>query len=106
MKVLLSGELRSRRGAIGCRLRDISRRGACLDADRAHEVGETVTFHRAPLTVTGTIAWSSGKRFGMSFDEPIRATELFVQMSHSRKAQAVAVLPNPAPVSGGTPGSS
>ncbi|HEY0116718.1 MAG TPA: PilZ domain-containing protein [Allosphingosinicella sp.] len=86
IKVLLSGELRGMRGAVACRVHDISRGGACVDADQVHQVGESVTFHRGPLKVSGTIMWSRGKRFGLSFDEPIRATELFVQMSHSRKA--------------------
>ena len=86
MKVLLTGEVSSRRGLFACRVVDISRGGACLDAERAHETGEDVSFSRGSLQARGKIVWSRGKRFGVRFDEPIRATELLVQMSHSRTA--------------------
>jgi hypothetical protein len=86
MKVLLTGEVSSRRGLFACRVVDISRGGACLDAERAHEIGEDVSFSRGSLEAKGKIVWSRGKRFGVRFDEPIRATELLVQMSHSRTA--------------------
>lgn len=106
MKVLLTGEVSSRRGSFACRVVDISRGGACLDTERAHEIGEDVSFSRGPLQVKGKIVWSRGKRFGVRFDDPIRATELLVQMSHSRTAaqgahcapQLTAPAPVPAPV--------
>lgn len=88
MRVLLSGEVRSRRGAAACRIHDLSRGGACIEADAAHAVGESVTFARGGLKVVGRVAWSRGKRFGITFDERIRATELLVQMSHSRSSAA------------------
>ncbi len=93
MKVLLTGELSSRRGSFSCRIIDISRGGACLDADRAHEAGEDVCFSRGGLQAKGKIMWSRGRRFGIRFDEPIRATELLVQMSHSRTATQPAQRP-------------
>jgi hypothetical protein len=88
MTVLLSGELRSRLGTSPCRIHDISRGGACLDADRTYAAGEKVTFVRGGLSVNGTVAWSRGRKFGITFDEPIRATDLLVQMSHSRSQAA------------------
>ncbi len=86
MKVLLTGELSSRRGSVSCRVVDISRGGACIDADRAHEQGEDVCFRRGGLQAKARVVWSRGRRFGIRFDDPIRATELLVQMSHSRTA--------------------
>ena len=86
MKVLLTGEVSGRRGPVACRVVDISRGGACLDAERVHEVDEEVAFTRGTLQAKGRIVWSRGKRFGVRFHEPIRATELLVQMSHSRSA--------------------
>jgi hypothetical protein len=86
MKVLLTGELTGRRGIVACRIVDISRGGACLDADRALELGEIVSFSRGTLHAKGKIVWARGKRLGVRFEEPIRATELLVQMSHSRTA--------------------
>ena|GEM_PF-6297657 len=94
MKVLLTGELSSRRGLVACRIVDISRGGACLDADRPHQIGEDISFRRGTLHAKGQVVWSRGKRFGISFDDPIRATELLVQMSHSRAAtQTVQPVP-------------
>ena len=87
MKVLLIGELRSVRGSMGCRVLDLSRGGACIDADRAHDVGEEVEFRRGPLQVRGKIVWSRGNRFGVRFEGAIRATDLLIQMSHSRTLQ-------------------
>lgn len=93
MKVMLTGELSSRRGAFPCRVLDISRGGACLDADRAHEAGEEVCFRRGELQAKARIMWARGRRFGIRFDEPIRATELLIQMSHSRAAAGPARQP-------------
>ena len=101
MKVLMIGELRGPRGSMGCRVVDISRGGACLDADRAHEVGEEVEFRRGPLLVSGEIVWSRGNRFGIRFGQPIRATDLLIQMSDSRAVQANRPPLRPVPVSAG-----
>ena len=93
MKVLLAAEMSSRRGAFACRIVDISRGGVCVDADRAHQVGEDVSFRRDGLDARGSIMWSRGRRFGVRFDQPIRATELLIQMSHSRAAAEAAPRP-------------
>lgn len=55
-------------------------------------MGEDIALKRGPLQVKGKIVWSRGKRFGLRFNEPIRATELLVQMSHSRAAAQTAPL--------------
>jgi hypothetical protein len=88
MKVFLSGELRVRGGSASCRLLDISRGGACVEADGSGRVGDTVQFVRGQLIASGRIAWVRGCRIGVQFDAPIRATDLLVQMSHSRQAAA------------------
>lgn len=100
MKVLLTGEVMTVRGGMTCRVHDISRGGACLDTDVRQAIGETVTFRRGPLNVRGTIVWVRSKRFGVRFDTPIRATELLIQMSHSRhKSFSGMSQPARAPVS-------
>jgi hypothetical protein len=48
---------------------------------------------RGSLRTQGKIMWSRGKRFGVRFEEPIRATELLVQMSQSRSATVPAQRP-------------
>lgn len=87
MTVLLSGMLDAHSGATRCRLRDLSRSGASLESDALLRSGDRVTFIRAALKVTGDVVWARGKRFGMRFDDPIRATDLLVQMSDSRHNQ-------------------
>jgi hypothetical protein len=94
MKVMLGGDLLTAFGTQPCRVLDLSRNGACLDTAEPRRVGEQLTLQRGALAATGTIMWVRGRRFGMRFDAPIRATELFVQLSASRDAQ-------PAPVSSG-----
>lgn len=88
MKVLLAGELRTQQGSVPCRLLDLSRGGAGMDVDQPQPVGAQVALTRGPLSVTGKIAWAQGRRCGIRFDDPIRATDLFVQLSVSRHVQA------------------
>lgn len=95
MKLLLSGELHSAKGTVSCRVHDLSRSGACLEAEQRHEVGEAVRFCRGSLDATATISWARGGRFGIRFDTPIRATELLVQMSQSRRIHDAAVAARP-----------
>lgn len=85
MKVLLAGELRTPAGRVACRLLDISRGGACMDADQPQRVGAQVALTRGPLSVKGKVAWARGRRCGVQFEDPIRATDLFVQLSASRQ---------------------
>lgn len=101
MKVLLAGELGTPGGVVPCRLLDISRGGACMDAERPQRVGTAVALQRGPLSARGIVAWARGRRCGMRFDDPIRATDLFVQLSASRQAQGSPqpVSPMPRPVS-------
>lgn len=93
MKVLLSGEIRFGGAASACRVHDISRGGACLEVARPPAIGGRVEFVRGVLAARGTVAWVRGKRFGVSFAEPIRATDLLVQMSQSRQALEPALRP-------------
>jgi hypothetical protein len=88
MKVFLSGELHVRGGSSACRVLDISRGGACIEGDGSGRIGDPVQFVRGQLMASGRIAWTRGRRIGVQFDVPIRATDLLVQMSHSRNAQA------------------
>lgn len=84
MKVLLTAHVATAFGPLACRVHDISRGGVCLDADAPVAVGTAVLFSRGTLRVTGTVAWSDGCRFGVRFRDPIRATDLLIQMSAHR----------------------
>jgi len=87
MKVLLTAELQTPRGMRPCRILNLSRGGACLEADPGQNVGARVELRRGELAVAGTVTWARGRRFGLCFCSPIRATDLFVQMSASRNSQ-------------------
>jgi hypothetical protein len=88
MKVLLGAELVTPLGLVPCRVHDISRGGACLEADAPLAKGAAIRFRRDGIDAAATIAWSRGRRIGIRFDAPIRATDLLVQMSRSRRDQA------------------
>lgn len=92
--VRLGGELLVQGERIACELRDLSRGGACVDAERALRRGQVVVLMRGALRVGGKIAWARGRRFGLQFEAPIRATELLVQMSEGRRPLAV-LTPEP-----------
>lgn len=82
---MLTGDVRGRAGIATCLIHDISRGGACLEVGAPQRIGDRLTFARGSLCVDGVVAWVKGRRFGLRFEAPIRATELLVQMSHSRQ---------------------
>ena len=85
MKVLLTGMLEVGGTIVACRVHDISRGGACLDAEVMPGIGDSVTLRRGSLVAEGVVAWLGRGRFGIRFAAPIKATELLVQMNHSRR---------------------
>lgn len=90
MKVLLVVEVRFGGVTMPCRILDLSRGGACVEGERRPAVGDSVALARGMLNARGTVTWIKGTRFGACFTEPLRATELLVQMSQSREAEASA----------------
>ena len=98
MRVQLSAELRTETSRNQCRIIDLSRGGACLELDAPIALGRKVMLHSGALCRPGMVLWVDGLLCGVRFVEPIRATELLVQMSQSRKSN---VAPAPIPFSGG-----
>ena len=76
-----------RSGALIARveLLDLSRGGALATADFPPTRGRRVRLCRERLEVSARVVWSSQKRFGVEFEAPLTATDLFIQLSHSRK---------------------
>ena len=68
------------------RLIDLSRNGALAETARPPPAGTWVRLAGERLEVAARIAWVRGGRFGLAFDAPIRATELFYQLGRSREA--------------------
>ena len=91
MAVALAAELRTESGSTSCRLVDLSRGGACLEIDSPVLRGREIVLHRGAMQAKGVVVWLRGDRCGVRFDKPIRANDLLVQMSQSRKSQARAV---------------
>ena len=98
MRVQLTAELRTESSRSRCRIVDLSRGGACLELDSPVALGRKVSLHSGALSCSGTVLWVDGQLCGVRFLEPLRATELLVQMSQSRKSN---VAPTPIPFSGG-----
>ena len=91
MPVALPAELRTESGSASCRMVDLSRGGACLEIGSPILRGRAIVLHRDAMQANGVVVWLRGGRCGVRFDKPIRATDLLVQMSQSRKSQARAV---------------
>ena len=98
MPVLLAAELRSETSRTRCRVIDLSRGGACVELDGPMAPGREITLHSGTMQARGKVVWLDGRRCGVRFAQPIRATELLVQMSQSRKTQA---KPEAVPLNGG-----
>jgi hypothetical protein len=98
MRVLLPAELRTETSSTPCRVLDMSRGGACLELDGPIALGREVLLHSGAMSRAGKVMWLDGRRCGIRFAQQMRATELLVQMSHSRKSK---VEPAPLPVSAG-----
>lgn len=88
MSMMLPGELRTESGGTTCRVVDLSRGGACLELDSLIPPGREVVLHRGALQSKGVIVWLRGRRCGVRFERPLRATDLLVQMSQNRQVQA------------------
>ena len=70
------------------RLRDLSRGGALGECSCPPPASSKVTLLRGTLAIEARVAWSGRGRFGLEFAQPIRATELLVQLSLSRSSPA------------------
>jgi hypothetical protein len=82
----LSALVRTEARVVPIRLIDLSRNGAMAETGRPPPAGTRVRLAGERLDVPAYIAWVKGGRFGLAFDTPIRATELFYQLGRSREA--------------------
>ena len=84
--VRLSAFLRTEASAVPVMVFDLSRGGALAEGRRPPAPGTRVTLIRDRLEVEARVAWQRGNRFGLAFETPIRAIELFFQLGRSREA--------------------
>lgn len=84
--VLLAAKLKTSRGEIDVRLRNLSQTGALLEtAEIIPGVDSDVVFERGTTVVAGRVAWIKGSRFGLQFNEPIEESEVLVHVGPSRR---------------------
>jgi PilZ domain-containing protein len=86
--LFLPATVRSGPASSRVQLRNLSCSGAQAESLRPPPEGASVTLTRDELIVEARVAWVSGIRFGLSFDQPIRATDLLIQLSRAREAVA------------------
>ena len=81
----LAALVRTEGEALPVRLVDLSLGGARGEAHRPPAAGTRVTLARERMEVAARVVWARGGRFGLVFETPIRATELFYQLGRSRE---------------------
>jgi hypothetical protein len=85
--VSLAASVVTERGSLAVRLLDLSVGGALAESALAPAVGIRLILRRERIEVAARVIWKRGARFGLAFERPIRATELFFQLSRSRDGQ-------------------
>jgi hypothetical protein len=82
--VLLAAKVRTKNGDVEVRLRNLSQKGALLEADLPPKVGTDLVFERGETVVKARVAWVSDHRFGIEFDEPIEESEVLVHVGRAK----------------------
>lgn len=91
--VLLAAKVRTPSGAINVRLRNLSQKGALLEADRLPEEGAEVTFERGDTVVPARVAWVDEGRFGIEFLQRIEESEVLVHVGRPSGCRPQAQAP-------------
>lgn len=79
-RVLLTARLRTVRGEVDARLRDLSCKGALIECSETFSVGDEVVFTRGQTIVPARVAWTGGKRLGLEFLRMIDESEVLVHV--------------------------
>ena len=87
--LFLPASIRSGAGTSRVQLRNLSCSGAQAESLRPPPTGSSVTLTRDQLIIEARVAWVTGMRFGLSFADPIRTTDLLVQLSRGRETAAL-----------------
>lgn len=86
-RVLLAAKLRTAKGELDARLRDLSARGALIECGTPLSVGAKVIFARSGIEVPARVAWAGAGRAGLEFDAAVDADELLVQLGKGLPAR-------------------
>jgi hypothetical protein len=86
-RVLLAAKLQVGATEIDVRLRDLSRQGALIEAQRVPPQDTEVTFTRGSLTVPARVAWAGEGRAGLEFAYVVDENEVLVQLKRTNTDQ-------------------
>jgi hypothetical protein len=82
--VLLTAKVSANGVDTEVRLRNLSQKGALLEADRPPQLGTDLVFERGETKVKARVAWVSGQRFGIEFVVPIEESEVLVHVGRAK----------------------
>lgn len=86
--VLIAARLKIEGEALDVRLRNLSCNGALLERDVPPPVGSPVVFERGDTVAPARVAWVSGRRFGVQFDQPIEESEVLIHIGRPKRDEA------------------
>lgn len=86
-RVLLAAKLRIGASEIDVRLRDLSQKGALIEALNVPAQGTEVVFARGSLCVPARVAWSTEGRAGLEFAYMVDESEVLVQLKRTTTDQ-------------------
>jgi hypothetical protein len=86
-RVLLAAKLRIGPAEIDVRLRDLSQKGALIEAHTVPAPGTEVVFTRGSLCVPARVAWSTEGRAGLEFAFMVDESEVLVQLKRTTTDQ-------------------
>ena len=67
--VLMAASLETDGGVVAVKMRNLSTEGVLIEADRLPTVGSVILFRKKELALAGRIAWVTGRRAGIAFDQ-------------------------------------
>ena len=76
--------VRHRGQVLTARVEDVSRGGAALRAAVPPPRDAPVTLEMGEMAIAARVAWTAGRRFGVSFEQRLRATDVFLVCRQSR----------------------
>jgi hypothetical protein len=82
--VLLTAKVIANGAEMEVRLRNLSQKGALLEADRPPQLGVELVFERGATKVKARVAWVSEQRFGIEFLVPIEESEVLVHVGRAK----------------------
>ena len=87
-RVLLAAKLRTGAAEMDVRLRDLSQKGALVEASSMPPAGTEVVFVRGSISVPARIAWTTPGRAGLEFAFMIDESEVLVQLKRTTNDQS------------------